>query len=80
MILMIKELCLVENDEMDGEETTTGVRTVIYETKADNFAEAVMEYENSFDSDNMHSSGDDFMGGCLDTISILSVEVLQEEE
>lgn len=65
-ILKIIELCEVL-DEKTTEETT-GLRTIAYEiSKSKSLVDAIIDYEDNFDSDRVIESFDDFEGECLDS-------------
>ena len=85
MILKITEKCLVGEEKEYNDRNFIGYeyeeyyanRYYDYEVDTDNVSQAILEFLNNFDVDNIvqHTSHDDFDGECLSS-EIFNIEVL----
>lgn len=74
MIIKVRILCEVEDD------CKVAIRTEEYLAKGDTLLEAFQDYSNNWDVDNVLDCWDDFEGGCLNEIKVLSVEEVGDDE
>lgn len=83
MILYIEELCEVDyinedDEEEEIEKRQFAKRSYYYESQKDNLYDAILDFEQNFDSDNLYHNEDDFDGCCLDSVVTLIEEVVDE--
>lgn len=74
MILRVTEKCLTTNE---NDEEYYGLRCYDYETNKNNEKESILDLFQSFDTDNIIDSNDDFEGECLNS-TIINIEIVED--
>ena len=80
LILKITERCEVSyiNEDTynyDKEKEYISLRNYLYESHKDNFEEAVVDFINNFDSNNIYNCHDEFDGECLNS-EVIKIEMV----
>lgn len=82
MNIKIKELCEVDYIVITDPNTkpVPSIRTIVYDSDKNTLLEAFEDYQNNFDIDKVIDCNDEFDGGCLDVVKILSVAEVNKDE
>ena len=72
MKIKVVEKCDVEGSERGEKE---GLRIIYYNAKGSTLLEALEDFENNFDFDNVHDTYDEFDGACQSSKTIEVSEV-----
>ena len=68
---------VIEKCEVDGDEKE-GLRVIYYNATGDTLLEALSDFENNFDFDNVEETYDEFDGECENSRTISVSEEIEE--
>lgn len=70
---------VIEKCDVDGSERNEneGLRIVYYNSPKDTLLQALEDYENNFDSDNIYETYDEFDGECQDS-EVIEISIISE--